>query len=62
MTSSVIPGRDLRIASDRNLLVFVLQLIKLVVNTALGKQLLVRPHFAHLAFVHHDDLVRSLNG
>src|SRR6185369_7454916 len=42
-------------------LVFVLQLVKLVVNTAVGEQLLVRADLAHLAFMHNDDLVGSLN-
>src|SRR5271156_538681 len=44
------------------LLIFVLQLIELVVNAALGQQLLVRSHLADLAFVHHDDLVGALDG
>src|SRR5882724_2679107 len=45
-----------------NLLIFVLQLIELPVNPALGEELLVRSHFADLAFVHDDDLVGALDG
>ena len=44
------------------LLVFVLELIELPVNAALGEQLLVRSHFPHLTFVHNDDLVGALDG
>src|SRR6266853_1619764 len=46
----------------RHLLILILQLIQLVVNPALGQQLLVRSHLADLAFVHHDDLVGALDG
>jgi hypothetical protein len=52
-------GTDLRHAK---FLVFVLQLIELPVNPAFGQQCLVVPDLAHLAFVHHDDIVRPLNG
>jgi hypothetical protein len=42
-------------------LILVLELVKLEVNAALGEQLLVRAHFADLAFVHDDDLVGALH-
>ena len=45
-----------------NFLVFVLQLVKLVIDSALREQLLVSAHLADLALVHDDNLVRSLNG
>src|ERR1700731_852857 len=47
---------------DAQFLVFILQLIKLPINAALAKQLLVGSNFADVAFVHHDDLVSALNG
>src|SRR5579863_4733858 len=53
-------GRDLR--ATGNLLIAVLQLIQLVVNPALGQQLLVSPDLPHLTFVHDDDLVGALDG
>src|SRR5580700_1691291 len=43
-------------------LVFVLELIQLEVNPALGQELLVGAHFADLAFVHNDDFVGALHG
>ena len=42
-------------------LLFVLQLVELEVDSAQGKQLLMRTHFPDFAFVHHDDLVGVLN-
>src|ERR1019366_1306004 len=56
--------RSLRSARHprRHFLILILQLVKLVVNPALGQQLLVRSHLADLAFVHHDDLVGALDG
>ncbi len=44
------------------LLVLVLQLVELPVDAALGQQLLVRADLAHLALMHHDDLVGALHG
>src|SRR5258708_1190007 len=44
-----------------DLLILVLQLIQLEVNPALGQELLVRSHFADLAFVHDDDFVGALH-
>ena len=55
-TPSLLPPRQVQ------LLIPVLQLIQLEVNPAQGKQLLMRAHFADLAFVHHDDLVGALHG
>ena len=58
-------GCDLRRRRGRgrsNLLILVLQLIELVINAAIGEQLLVGTDFAHLAFVHHDNFVGALNG
>src|SRR5208283_4216361 len=43
-----------------NFLVLVLKLVELPIDTAIGQQLLVRTDFAHLAFVHHDDLAGAL--
>ena len=43
-------------------LIFVLQLIELVINAALREQLLMSAHFAHLAFVHDNNLVGLLHG
>src|SRR5512142_2046784 len=43
-------------------LVLVLELVELVVDAALGEQLLVRAHFSNLALVHDDDLVGALHG
>ena len=57
-TGAVVRGRP----RHTDLLVFVLELVELIVNTAIGEQLLVSSHFAHLAFVHHDDLVGALHG
>src|SRR5215472_9748146 len=51
---------DLRLPHSQ-LLVFVLQLIELPVNAAMRQQLLVVADLAHLAFVHGDDLIGSLN-
>ena len=48
--------------SSADFLIFVLQLIQLVVNAAIGKQLLVGTHFADLSLMHDDDLVRALDG
>src|ERR1700683_3719822 len=45
-----------------HLLIFILQLVKLVVNSALGQKLLVRSHLANLPLVHADDRVGALNG
>ena len=42
-------------------LIFVLQLVELVVNAALGQQLLMRSNFAQLALVHDDDFIGALN-
>jgi hypothetical protein len=42
-------------------LVFVLELVELVINSAIGEQFLVTAHFANFSFVHHDDLVGALN-
>src|SRR5262249_41657799 len=44
------------------LLVFVLELVELPVDAAVGEQLLVAADLAHLAFVHDDDLVGALDG
>src|SRR5579864_4760771 len=46
---------------DGDFLVFVLQLVELVVNAALGEQLLVRAHLAYAALVHDDNLVGALH-
>src|ERR1700687_1384812 len=59
---SVVRIRRDRGSPRRHLLILVLQLIELVINPALGQQLLVRSHLADLAFVHHDDLVGPLDG
>src|SRR5271157_3479610 len=59
---SVVRVRGRRRPRHTDLLILILQLIQLPVNPALGQQLLVRSHFAHLAFVHHDDLVGALDG
>ena len=52
-------GGNFRFCGD--FLVFVLQLVKLPVDSAFGQQFLVRSHFAQLALVHDDDLVGALN-
>src|SRR5271169_412658 len=59
---SVVRVRGDRGSPGRHLLILILQLVELVVNSALGQQLLVRSHFADLPFVHHDDLVGTLDG
>src|SRR5215470_16518348 len=51
-------GADLR---SLKLLFLVLELIELPVYPALRQQLLVITDFAHLTFVHDDDLVGALN-
>jgi hypothetical protein len=57
MYSSVVrPHLRLR---DAQFLVFVLKLVELPLNPALGQQFLVAADFAHVALVHHDDLVRA---
>src|SRR5687767_12185404 len=43
-------------------LLFILQLVKFVINSAPRKQFLMTAHFAYLAFVKHDNLVDALNG
>jgi|SRR5215472_8406176 len=55
----LVPGLRLR---DTHFLVFVLKLVELPINAALGEQLLVAADLADLALVHDDDLVGSLNG
>ena len=55
MGQSSIPRRDQG-------LLFILQLIKLVINPATREQFLMIAHFAYLTFVKHDDLVNALNG
>src|SRR5580692_53673 len=52
-------GRGRR--EDAALLVFVLELVELPVEAALGEQFLVRAHLAELAFVHHKDGVGALH-
>src|SRR4029077_8224599 len=59
---SVVGVRRDRRRPRRQLLILILQLIELVINPALGQQLLVRSHFTDLAFVHHDNLVGALDG
>src|SRR4030095_14232835 len=49
------------VSGNRDFLILVLELIKLVVQPALGKKFLMRTHFAHAAFVHHQDLIALLN-
>src|SRR5438309_11201143 len=57
-------GRDLRAGEHRSdsFLVFVLQLVELIVNAALGEELLMCADLADLSLVHDDDLVGALNG
>ena len=43
-------------------LILVLQLVELVVDSAIRQQFLMSAHFADLAFVHDDDLVGTLDG
>ena len=45
----------------RPFLVFVLQLVELEVQAAMGEQLIVRALFAQLTLVHHEDGVRTLD-
>ena len=47
---------------DAEFLVFVLELVELVVEAALGEELLVGAALAELASVHDEDLVRGLDG
>src|SRR5207237_4208625 len=54
-------GGDFGAAADRNLLVFVLQLIKFVINSTLREQLLVSSFLAHHSLMQDDDLVRPLH-
>src|SRR6266481_7163458 len=54
-------SRNLPTRPDRNLLIFILQLIELVINAVLGEQLLVGTHFAHLSLVHDDNFVGALD-
>ena len=42
-------------------LVLVLELIQLVIDSTPRQQFLMAPHFAHLPFVHDEDLVCILN-
>src|SRR5204863_8861481 len=44
-----------------NFLIFVLQLVKLVIDASLREQLLVSSFLPHQSFVHDDDLVSSLH-
>ncbi len=44
-----------------DLLIFVLQLVELVVDAALGQEFLMRAHFADLSLVHNDDFVSALH-
>src|SRR2546421_11693072 len=48
-------------AAYRNFLIFVLQLVKVLIDAALPKQLLVSSFLAHQSFLHYDDLVTSLH-
>src|SRR6266702_8864059 len=47
---------------DAHFLVFVLELVQLPIEAALGEQLLVRAHLAQLALVNHEDRVGALHG
>src|SRR5215510_5932241 len=49
------------ISRDRDFLILVLKLVKLVVNSALRQQLLMSAHLANAALVHDDDLIAFLN-
>src|SRR5258708_31766031 len=46
----------------RELLIFVLKLIKLPINSAHGQQFLMRSYLAELTLVHHQDSIRTLDG
>ena len=47
--------------ADWNFLIFVLQLVKFLIDSALCEQLLVSSFLPHQSFVHDDDLVSPLN-
>jgi hypothetical protein len=61
-TSEKLIIRSDRRGAHTQFLVFILQLIKLPVNAALRQQFLVAADLPNVAFVHHDNLVRALNG
>src|SRR6185503_6428455 len=44
------------------LLILVLELVELPVKPALRQQVLVVSHLAQLAFMHHENCIRTLNG
>src|SRR5258706_7326647 len=45
----------------RELLIFVLKLVKLPINAAHRQQFLMRSNLAELALVHHQDAIRTLD-
>src|SRR5688500_9020760 len=49
------------ISGNRKFLIFVLELVKLVVQATLSEKLLVRSHFAHAALMHDQNLIALLN-
>src|SRR5439155_17484944 len=49
------------ISRDGDFLILVLQLIQLVINAALSKQLLMCAALPHASLVHNDDLIAALN-
>ena len=56
----LIVGANLRLRYTQ-FLVLVLELVELKVNATLGQKLLMRAHFAHMPFVHDDDLIGTLD-
>src|SRR5258708_31267399 len=60
----LLSAKKLIVRADRRaqFLVFVLQLVQLPVDAALGAQLLVAADFAELTFVHDHDLVTPPDG